>query len=233
MFFISTVHECRCWWQSVDKIPCKASPWWTRHRPRAPRWDLARSWARPETEKESSDGTPFLSHFPSSTHSPLFIADCLSTNKQTTEWSLQTLTLSLPGMKVRSLFTALEKSQATLRPRQNTQDLLPCRRRRSNCLCTPLSAQDSEKDLRRAHAPWRAGAIHWNVVCAIDGIVIICVTDISKAKAPSMTSYIIWVTNISEAKISSLRDLFLGPIQLYMLTHKHPEKNIQQNKHPI
>ena len=37
-----------------------------------------------------------------------------------------------------------------------------------------------------AHALESPGAIHRNVVCAIvDGIVIVCVTDVSKAKVPS------------------------------------------------
>ena len=104
------------------------------------------------------------------------------TNKQQNDITANTHSLSL-GWKS-GHFSLLSKkarlmpSKATLRPRQNTRDLLPCRRRRTNCLCTPLLAQDSEKDLRSAHALCLAGAIHWNVVCAIDGIVIICVTKI-------------------------------------------------------
>ena len=125
------------------------------------------------------------------THPCLLQIVCQQTNKQRNDHFKHSLSLSL-GWKS-GHFSLLSKKarlmpSATLRPRQNTQDLLPCRRRRSNCLCTPLSAQDSEKDLRRAHAPWRAGAIHRNVVCAIDGIVIICVTNLWKAKARSMAS---------------------------------------------
>ena len=49
-----------------------------------------------------------------------------------------------------------------------------------------------------AHALESPGAIHRNVVCAIvDGIVVDCVTDVSKAKVPS-----------------SILSLFLGLIQL-------------------
>ena len=96
-----------------DKIPCRASPWWTRHRPRAPRWDLAHSWARPETEKEFSDVTPFyLTSLLPLTHPCLLRIVCQQTNKQTTEWYHCKHSLSLPGLKVRSLFTALKKSQA-------------------------------------------------------------------------------------------------------------------------
>ena len=48
-----------------------------------------------------------------------------------------------------------------------------------------------------AHALESPGAIHRNVVCAIvDGIVIVYVTDVSKAKLPS-----------------SILSLFLGPIK--------------------
>ena len=76
---------------SLDKIPCRASPWWTRRHPPAPRWARARSWARPETETGSSDVTPSLQSLLHSLTTLVYFVGCLSTNNS--ERSLQTNTL--------------------------------------------------------------------------------------------------------------------------------------------
>ena len=128
-------HECWCWWQlsnvakniflspslmttlgfclcsdvgvdnKEDEIPCRASPWWTRRHPRAPRWDPARSWARPSTARESFDETPFSITSPLTHHPCLFMVVCWQTNKPTTNDHCRQNTLSPSGLKVRSLFT--------------------------------------------------------------------------------------------------------------------------------
>ena len=81
----------------MTKIPCRASPWWTRHRPLARQWAPARSSARPAIGRESFDVTP-------SSHSitdPFFY--CLPTNTQQNGHRTHTP----PVMKVRSLHSPM------------------------------------------------------------------------------------------------------------------------------
>ena len=136
----------------MTKIPCRASPWWTRHRPLARQWAPARSSARPAIGRESFDVTP-------SSHSitdPFFY--CLPTNTQQNGHRTHTPPCD------ESQITSLSDGSSTLRPKLNTQDLLPCRRRRTNWLQPKTQKRICEARMRSASlAPsigmWYAGAI--------------------------------------------------------------------------
>ena len=135
----------------MTKIPCRASPWWTRHRPLARQWAPARSSARPAIGRESFDVTP------SSITDPCFFL--LFANKHTTERSPHSHT---PCDE--SQITSLSNGSSTLRPKLNTQDLLPCRRRRTNWLQPKTQKRICEARMRsNSLAPsigmWYAGAI--------------------------------------------------------------------------